>query len=75
MTTAATTTTRDLLLHHHHHHLPVVITLGNPAVAAVMYAMIANVAYLARRAWIRNVHKRDIWRYCTLRAKADPWMR
>ena len=41
----------------------------------MMYATIANIAYLARRMRIRNVRKRDIWHYCTLRAKADPWMR
>ena len=47
--------------------------LRNPAVAAALYVAAANVAYVARRARIRRIRKRDIWAYRTTKVDGTPW--
>ena len=50
-----------------------IAVLNSPAFAIAMYTAAANVAYLARRANVRNIRKRDIWSYRTTKIEGTPW--
>jgi hypothetical protein len=47
--------------------------LQHPAVTTTLYMVTANIVYLARRAHLRHVRKRDIWVYRTTRNEGVTW--